>query len=82
MSLEGCAAHPVGYNRPLQIVTAVCLKFELSELGLGANGSLARFKQKERQTAITVCSGQPHLTRSIGRIVCRGQESPKVSKDT
>jgi hypothetical protein len=30
-----------------------------------------------RQTAITICSGLPHPTRSLSRTVSRGQEGPK-----
>ncbi len=36
---------------------------------------------KVHQTAITICSRLLHPTRSLRRIVCRGQERPKGSKD-
>jgi hypothetical protein len=36
--------------------------------------------KKAHQTAITICSGLSHPTRSLSRIVCRGQEGPKGSK--
>ncbi len=45
------------------------------------NGCLAHLK-KVCQTAITICSGLPHPTRSHSRIICRGREGPKASKLT
>ncbi len=35
-----------------------------------------------RQKAITICRGLSHQTRSLSRIVCRGQEHPKGRKGT
>jgi hypothetical protein len=57
----------VGCDNPMQIVTAVWCASNL---------------KKMRQTAITICRGLSHPTRSLSRIVCRGQEGPKDSKDT
>jgi hypothetical protein len=67
MSSEGYAAHPVGYNSPLQIIMAVCCA--------------SNFK-KVCQTAITFCIGLPHPTKSLSRIVSRRQEGHKGSKGT
>ncbi len=66
MASEGCAAHPVGYNSPLQIEIAVWrtfFEFELVGSGVGAPfilqwlfGAL-QIKIKVRQMAIFICSG-------------------------
>ncbi len=54
-----------------------------------SNGSLAPFFLFEfklsgsgvvGQTAITICRGLSHPTRSLSRIVCRGQQHPKAEK--
>jgi hypothetical protein len=37
-------------------------------------------KKKTRKKTIAICRGQPHLSRSLNRIVCRGQKGPKGSK--
>ncbi len=37
---------------------------------------------KVRQTVFIICRRLSHLTRSLSRIVCRGQEGPKGSKVT
>jgi hypothetical protein len=56
------------------------LKFEFAGLGLGAccrlqyNESLDSFKfEKSAPNDHTFCSGLPHQTRSLSRIVCRGR---------
>ncbi len=48
------------------------------------SGCLAHFRllKKVCQTAITICRELSHPTRSLSRIVCRGQEGPKGSKGT
>ncbi len=64
MSSEGCAAHPVGYNSPLQIKMAIWrpfFEFELAGLGVGALCILRVLFgelqiKKVCQTAITFCS--------------------------
>ncbi len=38
--------------------------------------------KKVCQTSITICRGLSHLTRSLSRIVCRGQKGPKGSEGT
>jgi hypothetical protein len=37
---------------------------------------------KRAQIDITICRGLSHLTRSLSKIVCRGQEGPNGSKGT
>jgi hypothetical protein len=74
------------YNSSLEIKMAVwrtILKFEFSGPGVAAHGILLwlfgalNFK-KARRTATTICSGLSQLTRSLSRIVYRGQEGPKA----
>ncbi len=67
MFTEGNAAFPVGCYSQLQIVMVVWH---------------ASFLKKVCQPAITIFAGLPHLTRSLSRIVFRGQEGYKGSKDT
>jgi hypothetical protein len=71
---NGCLAHflkiwtwCVGCDSLLQIVMAVWLASNL---------------KKVHPMAITICRGLSHPTRSLSRIVCRGQEGPKGSKGT
>jgi hypothetical protein len=54
------------------------------DLAADYNGCLVhfKFKKKVRQTAITICSGLPHPTRSLSRIVYREQEGSKGKKGT
>ncbi len=48
-----------------------------------SNGSLGCFKfENVHQMAITIYRGLSRPTRSLSKIVCRGQEGPKVSKGT
>ncbi len=87
---EGKASHPVGCDSPLKIVREVWRtffykKFELPVSGLAAccwqYGCLAQFiLKKVHLTAITICSGLSHPTRSLSRIVCRGRSAPKAVK--
>ncbi len=57
----------VGWGSPLQTVMAV---WHTSNFKIGC------------QIAITICRGLPHPTRSLSRIVCRGQDGTKGSKGT
>jgi hypothetical protein len=66
MFSEGNTAHPVGCDSPLLTIMSV---WHTS-------------KKKMRQTAITICRGLSHPTRSLNRIACRGQEGLKGSKGT
>jgi hypothetical protein len=53
------------------------------ETDADCNGCFECFKfKKVRQIAITICIKLPNPTRSLSRIVRRGQEGPKGSKDT
>jgi hypothetical protein len=52
-----------------------------------SNGRLAHLFKfelvgKARETTITICSWLSHPTRSLSRIVCRGQEGPEGSNGT
>ncbi len=81
MLSEGNAAQLFGCDSPLQIEMAVwrpfCLK---SNFLAGCDSPLLTIMV--RQKAITICKGLSHLTRSLSKIVCRGQERPKGKKGT
>jgi hypothetical protein len=88
MSSDGCAAHPVTYNSPLQIVMAIWRTF-LKICWVGGGGGagydscLARLKfmkNAAKSHYYGIFSGLTHPTRSLSKIVCRGQEGPKGSK--
>ncbi len=90
MFSEGNADHPVGCDSPLQIVMAVWHTFFESEFS-GSGGcdnplltktDIWHVSNLNKKCAITICRGLSHLTRSLSRIVCRGQAGPKVSKST
>jgi hypothetical protein len=84
MFSEGFSAHLVWCDSLLQIVMVFWCTFFKFEIDTAAcNGCLVRFKiKKVCQTAITICSGLSRPTRSLRRIVCRGQEGSKGSKGT
>ncbi len=63
----------------IKMAVAIFLKFDLAGSGVTACFKL-QIKKKVRQTAFTFCSGMPHPTRSLNRIVCRGQEGLKAVK--
>ncbi len=68
-------------DRPLQIVIAVwCLFCLNSNFLVGCDSPLLTIMV--HQKAITICRGLSHPTRSLSRIVCRGQERPKGRKGT
>jgi hypothetical protein len=70
-------AHPVC----LQIVMAVWYPFCLNSNFLG-RGWQPSADNNGVPKAITIWRGLSHLTRSLSRIVCRGQECPKGIKGT
>jgi hypothetical protein len=82
MSSVGCAIHPVSHNSLLQIKMAIsCIIFEFELAALGAHVRKPAVwctsnKKKVLQTAINFCNALPHLSRSLSRIICRGQEGP------
>ncbi len=89
MFSEGIAAHPVGCDSTLQIEMSVwCPCFWIWTSWVGHESSLqilmgvcrASNLKKGHQTAIS--RGMSHQTRSLSRIVCRGQEGTKGSKGT
>jgi hypothetical protein len=84
MSSEGCAIHPVSHNSLLQIKMAISrIIFKFEHVTCEETCCLAHFKfKKVLQTAINFCNAPPHLSRSLSRIICRGQEGPKYSKGT
>jgi hypothetical protein len=91
MCSEGYPSHSVGCNSPLQIKMAIWRTFKNNLICWEGCGSplqtvtavwLPSNLKNVRQTAITICSGQAHPTRLLSRIVCRGQEAPKGSKNT
>jgi hypothetical protein len=61
-------------------------KFKLAGSGAGAqftiqyDGCFTSNFKKVQQMIIIISSGLPHPTRSLGRIVCRGQNGPEGSK--
>jgi hypothetical protein len=80
MFSEGNAAHRVGYdsmlsdsNDSLSHVFFLILTYWVGCVSLLLS-IMARFKLKK--TAITICSGLSHPTRSLSRIVCREKEHP------
>jgi hypothetical protein len=81
--LVGCE-----YDSPLQICSNgslahfFCIRSApniIVSSGLSHPTQDFQFK-KVRQKAVTISSCLSHPTRSLSRIVCRGQEGPKVSK--
>ncbi len=83
MLSAGHAALPVGCDSPLQIVMAVWRPFCLNSNFLGPVGcDSPQLTRMVRQKAITFCRELSHPTRSLSRIVCRGQEQPKGRKGT
>ncbi len=68
---EGNAAHPVGCDSPLQIVMAVWHFVSIQTFWVGCDSPLPTIMV--HQTTITFCRGLSQPTRSLSRIVCRGQ---------
>jgi hypothetical protein len=74
MFSEGCTAHQVGYNKPLQIEKAIWrtffFEFELAGLGLGARCRLlggwrvSNFKKCAKQPLLSAVR-LPYPTRSL-----------------
>ncbi len=91
MSSECYPAHSVGIYSPLLIKMAVWRYFLIFEFfgscvaaccKLLYNGCLARFKFKKKCAKRPILSAvwMPHPTRSLSRIICRGQEGFKAAK--
>ncbi len=76
MLSEVNAARPVRCDSSLQTVMAVWPLFVwIQTFWIGCDSPLLTIIV--RQKAITICRGLSHPTRSLSRIVCRGQERPK-----
>ncbi len=82
MLSESNAALPVGCDSPLQILMAVFFVLFVWIQTFWVRCDSPLLTAMVRQKAITIYRGLSHPTRSLSRIVCRGQECPKGRKGT